>query len=311
MTVVRGSDAAACGMDSLQTLAHRQALMPAAAAPPRKTVYPQLPPPAAAPLEPNNEFRPARAVALAAFSISANALAYQKFKNIWWHHPTAGFHLYRGWRQNQGWYDLGPHDSLWLHMDKFGHYYNARLLSHAFADAFQWIGVKEQSSSRLGALAGWLIMLEIELFDSRYREWGFSIGDLLANTAGAAAPLASEQSVINKFTLKWSYQPSGGPSYWLDDYEAMTFWLCANPRDFLPQALQPFWPRFVNLAVGYGITQKAYGEIEWSLALDYNLASLQPRHPALKKVLAYLNYLHFPAPTLRLQPHVRFDALGF
>lgn len=310
-TVVRGSGLIVCGTDSLPALACRKDLMPIASLPLRKSVAPQLPLPTAGPPERVNKVRPARAVALAAFAISANTLAYEKFKNIWWQHPTTAFHLYRGWRQNEGWYDLGPHDSLWLHMDKFGHYYNARLLSLAFADAFEWIGLKEKSSTRWGALAGWLIMLQIELFDSRYREWGFSIGDMLANTAGAAVPLLSEKSVINRFTLKWSYQPSGGPSYWMDDYEAMTFWLCANPRDFLPPELRAFWPAFINLAVGYGITQKAYGEIEWSLALDYNPARLQPRHPALKKVLSYLNYLHLPAPTVRLKPHVRFDVLGF
>ncbi len=35
-------------------------------------------------------------------------------------------------------------------------------------------------------MTGWLWMLEIEISDAFMSEWGFSWGDMLANTAGAA-----------------------------------------------------------------------------------------------------------------------------
>lgn len=261
------------------------------------------------------KFRPYRAAAAGLTCLSVNAIAYQKFKNIWWNHPTTNFHLYRGWRQTEGWYDLGPHDSLWFHMDKLGHYYNAQLLAVLLRDTAGWVGFDNGQSGWIGALSSWLFMLEIELFDSRYEEWGFSLGDMLANTAGALMPMMQEESpFLKQFVLKWSYRPTSGASsqhYLFDDYSAMTFWLCSNPDDFLPDALRSFWPGFLNLTVGYGITEKAAGEIEWYIGLDYDLTRIQTRRPVLKKILAYLNYIHFPAPSLRIYPQTKFEPFSF
>jgi len=246
--------------------------------------------------------------------LTLNYSAYQHFKDIWWNYPTSGFHIYRGWRRDQGWYDLGPHDSLWFHMDKLGHYTNSRLLSLFLSDIASWVGYQKSTAQWIGAVTSWLLFLEIELYDGHYEEWGFSIGDLLANSAGAFMPLISQKvSWIEKFTLKLSYRPSNleSESYIVEDYAGMTFWLSANPRVVLPPAIENLWPSFLNLALGYGITDKTYGEIELFFALDYDLTVIHTRYYWIKRLLYYLNFLHLPAPAVRFSPAKAYHLLYF
>ena len=237
--------------------------------------------------------------------VGANYYAYKRFENMWWNHPKSSFHFYRGWRQTEGWYDFGPDDSLWHHMDKFGHYYNARLLSLLLSDIALWIGFEENPAQWIGAVSSWLLYLQIELFDAQFEQWGFSLGDLAANTAGAFMPIwSSRSSLIQNFTLKWSYAPAQleQQKYMVEDYAGMTFWLTTNPQHLLPDFFDDFWPDFLNLALGYSITQKAYGEIELYIGLDYDLTKIQTNSLFWNRVLYYLNFIHLPAPAIKIRP---------
>ncbi len=238
--------------------------------------------------------------------LAVNYYAYQRFKDIWWNHPTGAFHLYRGWRQTQGWYDFGPHDSLWHHMDKLGHYYNARLASLLLADAAYWVGFQRRQSRWIGAVTSWLLYLQIELFDSQFEQWGFSLGDLAANTAGAFMPLMSRRYPwLRNFTLKLSYKPSAEidrEHYMIEDYAGMTFWLCTHPRVLAPNVLDGVWPSFLNVAIGYSISQKTHGQVELYLGLDYDLTKIETKSPFVNRLIYYLNYIHFPAPAIKLAP---------
>jgi len=245
----------------------------------------------------------------------ANYYAYVRFKDMWWSYPKSGFHLYRGWRQTQGMYDLGFDDSLWHHIDKFGHFYNTRMVSLLMADAAEWIGFQKRPSMWIGACTAWLFYLQIELFDGQFEEWGFSIGDLLANTAGAFMPLARDKwPALNALQLKFSYHVSeeiDTEQFMVEDYAGMTFWLSANPRTLLPDAVDRFWPAFLNIAAGYGVSQKAHGEVELYLGFDYDLTAIKAKNPLLKRVIHYFNYLHLPAPAIRIRPSVKRYVLYF
>lgn len=256
-----------------------------------------------------------RLFAVAGGLAAANYYAYQRFKNIWWQYPKTGFHLYRGWRQTQGWYDFGYDDSPWRHMDKFGHFYCSRLASLLLADAAQWVGFEHRQSRWIGALTSWLFYLQIELFDGQFEQWGFSLGDLTANTAGAFMPLLGERfPFLQKFKLKLSYHVSAEieqEHFLIEDYAGMTFWLTSNPRDFMPAFFNNVWPAFLNIAVGYGISKKAHGDLHIYLGLDYDLRRCRTTSVMLNRVIAYLDYLHLPAPAMRTTPAMRFDALYY
>ena len=262
---------------------------------------------------PSSVLRTDRLIVTSGALLVLNVAAYQNFKNIWWDYPTTQFHFYRGWRQTQGWYDMGPHDSLWFHMDKLGHYYSTRSLSLILSDVAQWTGFSEQQSMWIGAVASWLFYLEIELFDAQFEQWGFSLGDLAANSAGAFMPIiASKSTFVNRFALKLSYLPSqlDTQHYVIEDYAGMTFWLTTHPDSWFSHRLQ-WWPSFLNIALGYGITQKVYGDIELFIALDYDLTKIRTGNPFADRLLYYLNYIHFPAPALKFVPAASFHVLYF
>lgn len=245
----------------------------------------------------------------------ANWYLYQQFRNIWWSHNRTDFHFYRGWRRTTGWWDMGPDDSLWFHMDKLGHMYNARLVSRTVSDIGHWVGLTDNQSTWAGAILSSAFYLEIELFDGHYEEWGFSMGDFIASEIGAFLPMISNRfPQMDYFTLKWSYHSSpeiNNEHYLIEDYAGMTFWLSSDVWGLLPRSLKKFWPPWLNLAFGYGVTQKAYGEIELYLALDYNLTKMSIGNPTVRKLLQYLNYIHLPAPTLQFRPMVKTHWLYF
>ena len=253
---------------------------------------------------------------LAASGITlTNWYLYQRFKDIWWSHNRTKFHFYRGWKQSTGWWDMGPNDSLWFHMDKLGHLYNARLVSKAMSDLGRWVGFTKNQSLWAGALISSAFYLEIELFDGQYDEWGFSIGDFLASELGAFLPMLNNRfPQVDYFTLKLSYHNSpeiDEEHYLIEDYAGMTFWLSTNVWRMMPKNLKKFWPPWLNLAFGYGVTKKAHGEIELYFALDYDLTKLRTGNPTMRKLLDYLNYIHLPAPTLQLRPVVKTHGLYF
>lgn len=178
------------------------------------------------------------------------------------------------------------------------------MLALFMSDTASWIGFEENSSLWIGAVASWLFYLQIEIFDGQFEQWGFSLGDLAANTAGALMPvLSSHLPFLQKFSLKLSYAPKEIQlqQYMIEDYAGMTYWLTSNPQDFF-RFMEPVWPDFLNLAFGYSITQKAHGDIELYVSLDYDLTTIQTRSFFWNRVLYYLNFIHLPAPAIKIQP---------
>lgn len=255
---------------------------------------------------PANRIRPVRLALAGSTVVGVNWLIYESFKDVWWDREKGKFHFYRGWRRTTGFWDLGPHDSLWFHMDKLGHVYCGRLLAQTFTDMGHWVGFRPMQSYWIGALVSSLLMLEIELYDSQFKDWGFSIGDFIANEIGAFAPLMRYRfPILNDFALKLSYRPSvelSEAQYFVEDYAGMTFWLSMPFYRVLPETFRQVWPQFLNLALGYSITKKAHGETELFLALDYRLTQFAPKSGILAALLTKLDYLHLPAPTIRFRP---------
>ncbi|MCR4438508.1 MAG: DUF2279 domain-containing protein [bacterium] len=259
------------------------------------------------------DLRLQRLVLAAAGLVAANTAAYAHFHKVWWDHPRTRFHLYRGWRRTSGSYDLGFDDSLWHHVDKCGHLYSASLLSRYGAATARWVGLSENQADWAGFALASLLMLEIELYDGFFAEWGFSLGDLLANEAGAAFPILQRRHPrLQRVNIKWSYHPSGDPCYgryMVEDYAGMTFWLCLDAHLLLPQVVRRYWPDVVDVAVGYGTTDKIGGRKEVYLALDLDLRKVHFRSSVLRTVAETLNIVHMPAPTVRIHPRAGWHLL--
>lgn len=238
--------------------------------------------------------------------VAANVAAYAHFHEVWWDHPRTRFHLYRGWRRSSGAYDLGPDDSLWHHVDKCGHFFSASQLSRHGAATARWVGLSAAQADWAGFLLASFLMLEIEVYDGFFAEWGFSLGDFLANEVGAAFPvLQRRHPAWRKLAIKLSYCPSGDPvygRYLVEDYAGMTFWLCLDEDLFLPHKARRFWPDILDVAIGYGVTAKTGGAPELYVALDIDLRQVRVSNGVLRPLVAALEAVHLPAPALRLTP---------
>ena len=246
----------------------------------------------------------------------ANLGIYQPFKNVWWQEERAGFHLYRGYRRTMGYWDFGWYDSLYGHMDKLGHFYASKLMSEIFTDLSRWVGFNSNSSNVVGPVISFLLMLEIEIYDSFFKEWGFSLADLTANGLGAFSPLiGSKLPFLNRFKLKLSYHPTGQyqtEKNYIKDYVGMTFWLSYDINSDLPQKVEQYWPDFLNVAIGYSMDRPYHGDVELYFAPDINWTGISNRkHGLLKSFFKYLDYVHFPCFAWKFTPRSEFYLLYF
>lgn len=236
------------------------------------------------------------------------------FQNVWWAGESARFQ-----------FDKGSDMIYALGMDKAGHFWSSKLTSDLFSDMLKWSGVPERKALWYGAGYGILTTALVEIKDGFAPYWGFSMGDMAANTAGALFPVVQAYvPVMQNFQVKWSYDfmnPSyyktldnNGDKPFMDDYERHNYWLSANVHGLLPLQLKPYWPKFLNIAVGLSadrLNGKGAGNHQVHLALDYDLTKLPIRSKTWKRAMHYLNHLHFPAPTIRIMPEVKMNVFQF
>jgi hypothetical protein len=105
-----------------------------------------------------------------------------------------------------------------------------------------------------------------------------------------------------------------------EDYAGQMFWLSVNIHEYLPKNIQRYWPDWLSIAVGYGIS-KWNGYLETAgyrvtdrelwLSFDYNLEKLPGDTKFLIMLKRILNQIHFPAPAVRLTPSVIWYGLFF
>lgn len=236
---------------------------------------------------------------------------YYRLKDLWYSKETTKFHTLN-FHQDGRIYQL---------MDKYGHGLHAYFVSDLTTKAYRWAGVSGNESILYGSLTGWLWMLQIEMFDGFFVDWGFSWGDFLANTAGAGFSALNQlyPDVFGGLQPKISYQTSdalknhtylNGSKDPIDDYEGMTFWLGINPYHYLPSSVQndvPVWLRPLGLAVGYsaeGIAVMPHGGTrEIFIGLDIDLRQIPVGESNfLKFLISELNFVRLPLPAVRLTP---------
>jgi hypothetical protein len=238
-----------------------------------------------------------------------------------------GIHVYQQngwWKDNRAPFHVREDPTYALGVDKVGHFYAGNLLSVLLGRAFRWTGYRHETSLLLGAGTATLFQTFIEVEDG-FSTWGFDRVDFAANIAGAWYPLAQEHvPLLRNVNLKFSYLPSpnihepgafpGQKRLLMDDYEGQTFWLSLTVERLLPESARPWWPDFLALAVGYGARDILSPDKVpvWLLALDYDMAAVIPRTtPFLRTLGDALNFVHFPAPAVRISPGTIWYGLYF
>lgn len=267
-----------------------------------------------------------------------NATTPQRKRSIWVSGLAAGGYGVGMTALGTLWYssgDLGrfhffDDSHQWQQMDKLGHAYSGYQLTRGLIYLYRWSG---QSKARTLALSGglsWLMVGSVEVFDAFGEGWGFSWADVGANTMGIGLSLLNYGLWHEeRLALKLSYYPSafvGIPDYehlfgsslaewWLKDYNGQTYWLSMRVHSFLPESrFKDFYPRWLNLAVGYGAegmiggyddpdqSWRAREYRQFYLSLDVDLTQIHTRSAFLNSLFSVVNMVRIPFPTLSWDP---------
>lgn len=160
-------------------------------------------------------------------------------------------------------------NSGYLQVDKFGHAFGAYTYSFIGYHGLKMMGMNNLESLIYGGSLGFIMQAPIEIMDGIHEGYGFSWGDIIANTLGSGIVISQQllfdnQLVKYKFTYwksKYSESANGmlGTSF-IDgifkDYNAHTYWLSLPINAIHNNNNIPEW---LNFAVGYG-AGGMYGE---------------------------------------------------
>lgn len=219
----------------------------------------------------------------------------------------------------------------WKQVDKLGHFYSAFYFSFGTSQALRWCGVAPKKSDLVGALTGFLVLVPIEVFDGYSDAYGASVGDLIANAAGSSFFLGQkliwkEVRLLPKFSFRQTefagYRPQtlgdSEVSEVFKDYNGQTYWISIDMDKFMT------FPRWLNLAVGYGAHNMLYARDSQSrfngfdpyrqyyFSIDLDLTAVRTRSKFLKTVIFVLNTIKIPAPTVEFSRKGNaFHLLGF
>jgi len=247
------------------------------------------------------------------------------------------------------WYKNYAHSSFhlfndnkeWLQMDKFGHTLTAYTLSRIMSALYSWSGLNRSSSTNYGMSLGMAYQSNIEIFDGFSSAWGFSIGDMVANTAGASLygiqeGAWKEQRVSMKIsfhpTVYAQYRPDELGENWIEqnikDYNGQTYWFAIAIASFLPKGNKV--PNWLCLDFGYGaegmtggtanpIMYNSNGEEicfdryrQYYCSLDVDLTRINTRSGALKALFGTVSFIKIPMPTLEFsRKKFKFHLLYF
>lgn len=234
------------------------------------------------------------------------------YQQAWYPDSTkAPFHLQTDWGYSK-------------QFDKAGHMFGGWMSSYCSYESFVACGLSPDDAALWGSIGGLFFQTFMEVQDGFF-SYGFDPTDELSNIIGAGYFFAQQRvPFLRNFDPKWSVGPNPRDSareaaqirsrILVDDYDRQDVWLSVRVHNLLPENLKPYWPKWLQLALGAGardvelIGYPPHRELH--LSLDYNLVELLPDLGSFGNWLVQgLNYFHLPAPALRLWPSVRFELL--
>jgi hypothetical protein len=188
-----------------------------------------------------------------------------------------------------------------LGIDKAGHLFTSYFYFRTFRNLLLWGGYEPRTAYWWAAGLSAFFAVSVEVGDG-ISEYAFDYQDLVFNAAGLGyGMLQADIPALQNFNLKWSYVPAEGyrfPPRFTEHYDAHTYWIVANVNNLLPSSLEPFWPDFLQVGVGYSVADNVRRS-EVVVGLDYHLEILQPASPDLRLIIRTLDTFHYPAPAVK------------
>lgn len=223
----------------------------------------------------------------------------------------------------------------WLQMDKVGHTTTSYFLGRFCGQTLRWSGLPRKKSALIGGGIGLAYLTAIEVMDGYSVGWGFSPGDMLANTLGTGFYVSQELLwEEQRILLKYNFLPSQYSKYRPDllgvgffpqalkDYNGQAYWLVTNPTDWNSSTR---WPSWLSLALGYsadGLTGGSENQFpllesgqkapEFSrtrqvyLSVDIDLYQIEAKRNWFKAVRSVFGFVKIPAPAIGVDSQGKF-----
>ena len=220
--------------------------------------------------------------------------------NAWWQEQSSTFKI-----QNDATYALS--------LDKLGHFYATALMAHGLSAGLEAANLTIEQSAVYGAIGAFAFETFIEIEDGYGLNWGFSPGDWAADFLGATYTVGQYYfPILKHIQPRASYYPSkdyrtgvhkGTVS---DDYKGQKYWLAFRMKELLPESISEYWPSFLMLSVGMGLSNwDGYGggNRDIYIALDFDAETIPLYGPTWQFIKNTLNFLHFPMPGIRISPN--------
>jgi hypothetical protein len=250
--------------------------------------------------------------------VGGNAYLYHYFKRAWWSGDRAPhFFFHADW------------DQAFRDQDKWGHLFGGYHLARIGYAGLREACVGEKRAIIWSAAYAAAFQLQIEIFDGRFKKYGFSYADMIANTTGQALAVMQElhpslRAIKPTFSYHKTRALMNTESGLIDselrpslDYSGQTYWFSADMNQLLPDAAKPYWPSFIRLSLGHSITDwvtpdppaaTVRGKRKLVLSLDLDPEKLPGNFPLWRTIKHTLSYYHFPAPALELTPKLHLSS---
>jgi hypothetical protein len=242
-------------------------------------------------------------------TLSAWVIGHGVLNDVWWKGEPVPFHVNTTTDYT---YALGA--------DKVGHMVFAYSATTIYGDLFRWCGLDSATAIWSGAGVAMAYQTYVEVRDGFSAGYGFSWGDMAANTIGASLPVVKHYVPgLRPFDLQISFWPSeafknGEYSAIIDDYTSTTHWLAMNVYDVLPAPFQEWYPPWLGVALGHSVENidgKGAGNHVWYVSLDWQLHRIEGMPSWLTSILRDLHLYHLPAPAVKVYPEVVWYGLRF
>jgi hypothetical protein len=221
----------------------------------------------------------------------------------------------------------------YLQVDKFGHMFGSYLYSYIGYHGLLKLGATRKDALVFGSTLGFVLQFPIEIMDGIHEGYGFSWGDIAANTMGSALVggqelLFKEQVAKCKLSYSKSSFSDNSNGYYgettmnrfFKDYNAHTYWFS---MPFNKIACKQQLPAWFNLAVGYS-ANGMYGEFEnvktyngvaipeteryrqYLFSLDIDWTRIKTNSKVLKVLFKGITFVKLPFPALEYNSKRQF-----
>ncbi len=232
--------------------------------------------------------------------------------------------LSAAWYADQGFdnFKFFNDNAEWKQMDKVGHVYGTYHFSRINYAFLSRTELSDKKAIWWSAGLSSLLFVPIEILDGFSPGFGFSYGDIIANSLGSGLFLGQQLAwKEQRIKVKYSFREtslarerpnilgSGLLEEMLKDYNGQSLWLSFDMHAFFKESKIPKW---LNLAAGYGAQNMVFARDsqnnvagfqayrQYFLGLDFDLSYIKSNKKWVRTLLFLADMIRIPAPALEM-----------